>query len=393
MRAARRVAGVRYAVRDVVVQAEKLRKTGRRMFYLNIGDPNPFGFRPPEHLITAVEKAMRANLNGYAPSEGIPEALQAIEADAQARGISSICHTWIGSGCSEVIDMALTALCDPGDNILVPSPGYPLYTALAAKLGIEARAYHLDEARGWQPDVADMAAHCDARTRAVVVINPNNPTGSLTDADTLRDIVRLSVERELVVFADEIYDRLLFDGCRHTPLGSLDPEASVLTLGGLSKNWLAPGFRIGWGVVSGDAQRLQPWLEAVRQLGRARLSANHPEQYGIAPCLNGSQAHLTDLMAGLTVRRDLAMKRLNAIPGISCVVPRGAFYAFARLHAVDSDARWCSELMQATGVVVVPGSGFGQKAGTQHFRIVLLPQPEVIEEACDAIAGFMRTHS
>ncbi len=388
VRAAQRVAGVRYAVRDVVVQAERLRKGGMRMLYLNIGDPNQFGFKPPEHLISAVEGAMRSNRNGYAPSEGIPEALQAIEADANARGISNICHTWVGNGCSEVIDMALTALCDPGENILVPSPGYPLYTALAAKLGIEARPYQLDEANGWQPDVADMAAHCDANTRAVVVINPNNPTGSLASAAALRSVMRVAVERDLVVFADEIYDRLLFDGCKHTPLGSIDPNASVLTLGGLSKNWLAPGFRIGWGVVSGDAQRLQPWLEAVRQLGRARLSANHPEQYGIAPCLQGSQEHLTQMLVELTARRDLAMQRLNAIPGISCVVPSGAFYAFARLHTVDNDAQWCSDLMQETGVVVVPGSGFGQRPGTQHFRIVLLPSCEILAEACDAIAAF-----
>ncbi|MSR74142.1 MAG: aminotransferase class I/II-fold pyridoxal phosphate-dependent enzyme [Planctomycetes bacterium] len=359
------------------------------MLCLNIGDPNQFGFAPPEHLLSAVEGAMRRNQNGYAPSEGIAEALQAIESDAQARGIRNICHTWVGNGCSEVIDMALTALCDPGENILVPSPGYPLYTALAAKLGIEARPYQLDEANDWQPDVEDMAAHCDAHTRAVVVINPNNPTGSLAAPETLRSVVRLAAERDLVVFADEIYDRLLFDGRQHTPLGSFDPTVSVLTLGGLSKNWIAPGFRIGWGVVSGDAERLQPWLEAVRQLGRARLSANHPEQYGIAPCLQGSQTHITEMMKALTTCRDLAMQRLNAIPGISCVTPRGAFYAFARLHNVESDVRWCSELMQETGVVVVPGSGFGQRPGTQHFRIVLLPSTEIIGEACDAIANFV----
>jgi alanine-synthesizing transaminase len=391
IRAAQRVAGVRYAVRDVVVQAEKLRRAGRRILNLNIGDPNPFGFAPPTHLIEAVEAAMRANKNGYAPSEGIPEALAAIERDARRRGIGSICHTWIGSGCSEVIDMALTALADPGESILVPSPGYPLYTALAAKLGLDARPYQLDESNGWQPDVASMRAACDETTRAIVVINPNNPTGSVAEAATLRSILDLAVERDLVVFADEIYDRLLFDGCEHTPLGSLHPEASVLSLGGLSKNWLVPGFRIGWGVVSGDAERLEPWIEAIRQLGRARLSANHPEQYGIAPCLEGSQAHLVDLMSQLTTRRDLAMRRLNSIEGISCVAPQGAFYAFARLHDVPDDVRWCRDLMDATGVVVVPGSGFGQLPGTNHFRIVLLPSLEVIDEACDAIAQFMRT--
>lgn len=385
------MAGVRYAVRDVVVQAEKLRRAGRRTLNLNIGDPNPFGFTPPAHLIEATERAMRDNKNGYAPSEGIPEALAAIESDATRRGVRNICHTWIGSGCSEVIDMALTALADPGENFLVPSPGYPLYTALAAKLGLEARPYYLDESKGWQPDVASMRAACNENTRAIVVINPNNPTGSVADVASLRAILDLAVEKDLVVFADEIYDRLLFDGCSTTPLGSLNPEASVLSLGGLSKNWLVPGFRIGWGIVSGERARLEPWLEAIRQLGRARLSANHPEQYGIKPCLEGSQEHLVHLMAALTARRDLAMQRLNAIEGISCVTPKGAFYAFASLHGVADDAEWCRELMEATGVVVVPGSGFGQKPGTSHFRIVLLPPLEVIEEACGAIAGFMRT--
>lgn len=386
---ANRVANVRYAVRDVAVLADQLRREGRRMLYLNIGDPNPFGFRPPQHVLDAVHAAMEANKNGYAPSDGIEEATSAINRDAAARGIGPIVHTWVGNGCSEVIDMALSALADPGDNVLVPSPGYPLYTALLAKLGVDARAYHLDEANGWQPDVEDIARLIDANTRAIVVINPNNPTGSVTGEPTLRKIVELAVANDVVIFADEIYDRLLFDGAVHTPLGSIDPRACVLSLGGLSKNWVLPGFRIGWGVMSGPPEQLTGYINAIQQLGRARLSANHPEQYGIAPALDGPQDHLTKMIPQLVQRRDAAMKLLATIPDITCVVPQGAFYAFPRIHRPVDDATWCRELMRETAVVTVPGSGFGQREGTQHFRIVLLPDVEQIEEACAGIARFM----
>lgn len=389
--AAHRVRNVRYAVRDVVVLANSLREKGMRMFDLNIGDPNPFGFKPPAHMIEAVHRAMVENRNGYAPSEGIRPAVDAIERDARARGIGPIVHTWIGNGCSEVIDMAMTALVNPGENVLVPSPGYPLYPAILTKLDAEARPYFLDEDRGWQPDVEDMARRIDDRTRAVVVINPNNPTGSVASEKTLRDVLELAIEHDLVVFADEIYDRLLFDGCRHVPLASLAKEATVISLGGLSKNWIVPGFRIGWGILCGDAERVAPFCEGIRQLGRARLSANHPEMYGIAPALEGGQEHLVSMVRDLTVRRDLAMRLLNATPGISCVPPQGAFYAFPRLHLDVDDEQWVKDLMAATGVVVVHGSGFGQRPGTRHFRIVLLPQPDVLEEACKRIARFLGT--
>ncbi len=386
---ANRVANVRYAVRDVAVLADQLRREGRRMLYLNIGDPNPFGFRPPEHILEAVFTAMRANLNGYAPSDGIDEAVGAINRDATARGITPIVHTWVGSGCSEVIDMALSALVNPGENVLTPSPGYPLYTALLAKLGADNRGYHLDEDRGWQPDVDDIARLIDDKTRAIVVINPNNPTGGVASEATLRKIVELAIAHNLVIFADEIYDRLLFDGAKHIPLGSLDPRACVLNLCGLSKNWVLPGFRIGWGVLTGPREQLAGYINAIQQLGRARLSANHPEQYGIAPALEGPQDHLVEMIPQLVARRDVAMAKLAAIPDISCVIPQGAFYAFPRIHRPIDDATWCRELMRETAVVTVPGSGFGQREGTQHFRVVLLADVATIEEACDGIARFM----
>jgi alanine-synthesizing transaminase len=386
---AKRVANVRYAVRDVAVLADKLRREGRRMLYLNIGDPNPFGFRAPEHLLTAVRQAMESNRNGYAPSDGIDEALAAIRRDATARGIGPIVHAWVGNGCSEVIDMALSALVDPGDNVLTPSPGYPLYTALLAKLGADNRAYHLDEDKGWQPDTEDIARLIDARTRAIVLINPNNPTGSVATRETLAKVVELAIAHNLVIFADEIYDRLLFDDVTHVPLGSIDPRACVLSLCGLSKNWVLPGFRIGWGVLSGPEEQLRDYIGAIGQLARARLSANHPEQYAIAPALDGPQDHLVELIPQLVARRDAAMDALAQIPDITCVKPQGAFYAFPRIHRPIEDAVWCRELMQESAVVTVPGSGFGQREGTQHFRIVLLPQVSEIHEACAAIGRFM----
>ena len=385
---ARRVRDVKYAVRDVVVLAEQLAAEGRRMLYLNIGDPNPFGFRPPEAMISAVKDAMDANHNGYAPSDGIDVALEAIARETARKKVRSPVYTWTGSGASEVIDMALTALVNPGENVLTPSPGYPLYTALLAKLEAENRPYQLDEENGWQPDLDDIASQIDERTRAIVVINPNNPTGSVASEETLRAIVDLAAEHDLVVFADEIYDRLLFDGKEHIALGSLRDDATVLTLGGLSKNWIVPGFRIGWGVLGGDPDRLGGYVEAIQQLGRARLSANHPEQYGIPAAIDGDQSHLAAMITDLEARRDLAMDRLNGIDGISCVVPEGAFYAFPRLDFDVADGPWCADLMRETGVVVVPGSGFGQRPGTQHFRIVLLPPLDVLSDAFDGIAAF-----
>ena len=392
IRPADRVRDIRYAVRDVVQLATELEATGREMFYLNIGDPNIFDFETPPHIRGAAARAIENNMNGYGASDGVEEALVAIRAEAEGKGIRSVRHAWIGNGCSEVIDMALTALANRGENVLVPSPGYPLYSALLTKLEVEAREYYLDEDAGWQPDPDDIAARIDDKTRAIVVINPNNPTGSLASRETLERVIALAEEHNLVVFADEIYDRLIFDDAEHVPMGSISETATIISLGGLSKNYVAPGWRIGWGVLSGVEENIADFRAGIQQLGRARLSANHPEQFSIKPALEGDQSHIASMIERLTERRDLMMEQISSVDGISCVPPQGAFYAFPRLADGVDDARWARDLMEETGVVVVHGSGFGQKPGTSHFRIVLLPPPEILGEACRRIAAFTNSN-
>ncbi len=383
-----RTENVTYAVRDIVVLANEVAKTGKEMLYLNIGDPNLFDWEPPKHLVEETYKAMLKNKNGYAPSSGIKEAINAIEKEAEKKGIKNVQDIFITTGASEAIDICLTALVNDGENVLTPTPGYPLYTAISSKLQMMENPYYLDENYGWQPDINDIKSKINSKTRAIILINPNNPTGSNASPETLMQIIDLAMEHNLVIFADEIYDKLLMDGKTHTSIASLNSEVPMITFGGLSKNYMVPGFRIGWGIVSGNKNILKDYIEAINKLLRARLSANHPEQYGIAPSLLGDQSHLEVAMKKLTNRRNITVEMMNAIPGISCVAPEGSFYAFPRLHNITNDAHWVSELIKETGVVVVPGSGFGQVPGTSHFRIVFLPQENILEKAYKAIALF-----
>lgn len=389
---ARRTSQVRYAIRDVVVWADEVARQGKKMCYLNIGDPNKFDFRTPGHIVEATCRALRANHNSYSPSSGIEEARQTIEAEARRKGITNIRDVFITTGATEAIDICFAALADDGENVLVPTPGYPTYNAILTKLGIEPRAYYLDEGNGWQPDIKDIAAKVDGRTRAIVVISPNNPTGALYSEDVLQDIVKMASEHNLVIFSDEIYDKLILDGKKHVSTAALDGDVPVVTLNGLSKNYLAPGFRLGWGVVSGRKNALGKYIEAVNQLLRARLCANHPEQWAIKPALTGDQSHLIEVKEKLTRRRDITVKMLNEIEGISCVKPEGAFYAFPRLHFECSDEDFVRELIRKTGVVVVPGGGFGQPPGTKHFRVVFLAPEDILKDAYGKINDFFRKY-
>jgi len=383
-----RTNNITYAVRDIIVLADKVAKTGKEMLYLNIGDPNLFDFAPPRHMVEATYHAMLKNFNGYSPSSGIKAARESIAKEAERKKITNIHDIFVTTGASEAIDICLTALVNSGENVLTPTPGYPLYTAIASKLQNIENPYYLDEANGWQPDIDDIKSKINDKTRAIILINPNNPTGTNWSESTLRQIIDLALEHNLVVFADEIYDKLLFEGQKHVSIASLNKNVPVITFGGLSKNYIVPGFRIGWGVISGDENLLSDYIEAINKLLRARLSANHPEQYAIPAALDGDQSHLVEANKKLTKRRDITVEMLNAIPGISCVKPEGAFYAFPRLHMNQSDNHYVAELINETGVVIVPGTGFGQKPNTSHFRVVFLPPENILEKAYKKIRDF-----
>lgn len=388
--AASRLDNVRYAIRDLACVADEVTKQGHKILPLNIGDPLTFDFQTPAHLIEAVYKAMRAGKNGYAPSSGIPEAVAAIRREAEHKGISNIQDVFVTSGVSEAVDICLSALVNSGENILTPSPDYPLYSAVLAKLGIELNTYDLNEDDGWQPDLLDVRRKITPSTRAIVLINPNNPTGSVCSRRMLESIAELARQNNLVIFADEIYDKLILDDDKHISIASLAPDVPIVTFGGMSKNYLAPGWRVGWGVVSGEATTVKPYVEGINRLLRARLCANHPEQYAIRPALEGPQDHLVEVRKKLRSRRDLTMTWCNSTPRVSCVSPRGAFYAFPRLDIPEGDDVFVKQLILQKHVMVVHGSGFGQKPGTKHFRIVFLPDEQILEKAYTRIGELLR---
>jgi alanine-synthesizing transaminase len=387
---AQRTENIKYAIRDIVVLADEVKKTGKEMLYLNIGDPNIFDFQTPRHMIEATYKAMLENKCGYAPSSGVPEALQAIEREANRKGIKNIVDMFITHGASEAIEVTLTALVNDGENVLTPTPGYPFFTAVQSKLEAIENPYYLDESNEWQPDINDIRNKINSKTKAIILINPNNPTGSLYTKEILLQIIDLALEHNLIILSDEIYDQFLYDGKKHISIASLNKDVPCITFGGISKRCFAPGFRVGWGIVSGPRKIMSEYLDAVNRILRSRLSANHPEQYCIQTALEGDQSHLKIGMEKLTRRRDITVNMLNAIPGISCVKPEGAFYAYPRLNIEQTDTQFVSELIKETGVVIVPGSGFGQAPGTNHFRVAFLADEDTLTKAYTRIGAFYK---
>jgi alanine-synthesizing transaminase len=388
--AAKRLENVRYAIRDLACYADEVARQGHKILPLNIGDPNVFDFETPRHMVEAVYKAMRDNKNGYAPSSGIKEALDAIRGEAARKGITTVQDVFVTTGVSETVDLCLTALLDPGDDLLTPAPDYPLYSAVLAKLGFGLNCYYLNEDDGWQPDLDDIKRKITPRTRGIVLINPNNPTGSVCTRAMLANIAELARQHNLVVFADEIYDKQILDDDEHVAFAKVAPDVPTITFGGLSKNYLAPGWRIGWGIVSGDAAAVKQYNEGIQKLLRSRLCANHPEQYAIKPALEGPQDHLLEVRQKLRSRRDLTVQWANSTPRMSCVPPRGAFYAFPRIDIPEGDEIFVRELILQKHVMVVHGSGFGQKPGTHHFRIVFLPDEPTLTKAYAAIAELLQ---
>jgi alanine-synthesizing transaminase len=393
IRPAERTHNVRYAIRDILKNADVAKAAGKELLYLNIGDPMAFDYQTPAHVIDACHQAMRENHTGYAASSGVPEALEAIAKEVQRKGIHDWLDLFVTAGVSECIELCLTALVNRGQEVLTPSPGYPLYSAVLAKLEAKNVPYYLDEESNWEPDVGDIKKKITPNTRALVLINPNNPTGSRYSREVLEEIVKLSIEHNLVIFADEIYEKLVLDGEESTSIASLSDEAPIITMNGLSKAYLVPGFRIGWAIVTGKREVLGEYIEAVNKFLRARLCAVTPLQYGIKPALEGPQDHLEEVKTKLRRRRDITYEMLNAIPGISCVRPSAAFYAFPRLHIEEPDSEFVPAMIRETGVVVVHGDGFGQLPGTRHMRIVFLPPEDVLQRAYERIGEFMVKHA
>ena len=342
-------------------------------------------------MIEAVNKAMADGYNGYAESLGIKPAVDAIRHQAERNGFQNIQSIFVCYGSGEAIDSCLTALVNPGDNVLTPSPEYPLYGAVLAKLGAVPNAYDLDESNGWQPDLADIERRINARTKAILLINPNNPTGAVYSKKTLEGLAEIARRHNLVLFADEIYDKLIIDDdAKHISIATLAPDVPCITFNGLSKAYLVPGWRIGWGIATGPKELLTPYLEGVHKLLRARLSAPHPFQLAVAPALEGPQDHLKGVRQKLRSRRDLTAQWAAKTPRVSLVSPKGAFYAHPRLDIPDDDLSFVSDLLRQKHVLVVHGSGFGQVPGTKHMRIVFLPEEPVLSAAYEKITEFVK---
>jgi len=388
--AAARLEHVHYAIRDLAVVADALVAKGAKILYLNVGDPMKFDFVTPPHMVEAVYKAMRDGHNGYAGSMGIPDALSSIRVDAEKKGIRDIHSIFVTNGASEAVDVCLAALLNAGDNLLTPNPEYPLYSAVVAKLEAKLNPYALDESNGWQPDLDAIERQVNPRTRGIVIINPNNPTGAVYSRKTLEKIADIARRNNLVIFADEIYDKLLLDGDEHLSIAALAPDVPCITFGGLSKNYLVPGWRVGWGIASGSASAIKPYLEGVHQLLRARLCSAHPPQFAIKPALEGPQDHLAVVRKKLKARRDLTQKWADETPGVSLVAPKGAFYAFPKIEIDYDDKKWVTDLLTEKHVLLVHGSGFGQAPGTHHARIVFLPDEATLSKAYASMAEFMR---
>ncbi|MEK6917098.1 MAG: aminotransferase class I/II-fold pyridoxal phosphate-dependent enzyme [Nanoarchaeota archaeon] len=392
---AARTKKITYAIRDVVVEAQKLEKQGKKVIYLNIGDPLKYDFETPKHMIEAVSRSWKES-SSYADSLGLLEARQAIAREAKRIGIPGVTEedVILTSGGSEGISMAIGALMNKGENILLPKPGYPLYNAVVNYLDGEINEYELDENNEWQPDIEDMRKKVNSKTRAIVLISPNNPTGALYTKETIMKVIELARKFNLIIFSDETYDKIIFDDdFKFHAVGSLAEDVPVVTFNTLSKNYLCPGWRVGWLFFSGPREKFSDYAEAVKQLARARLSISHPMQFAVKPALEGPQDHIKELVAKLKARRDLTYKRLNEIPGISCAKPRGAFYAFPKIEVpVESDKKFVLDLLKEERVLFVFGSGFGQKENTNHFRVVFAASEDALREGYDKLERFVKKH-
>ena len=391
-----KLANVCYDIRGpVLARARQMEEEGHRIIKLNIGNPAPFGFEAPEEIVVDVIHNLR-DASGYSDSKGLFAARKAIMHYCQEKAIGGvgIDDIYIGNGVSELIVMAMQALLNNGDEVLVPAPDYPLWTAAVSLSGGTPRHYLCDEGAGWLPDLDDIRGKIGPSTRAIVLINPNNPTGALYPDDLLREIIGIARQHQLIIFADEIYDKVLYDGATHTSVASLADDVLFVTFNGLSKNYRACGYRAGWMVVSGELRHARDYIEGLDMLASMRLCSNVPGQYAIQTALGGHQS-IVELVAPegrLARQRDLAWELLTQIPGVSCFKPKAALYLFPRLdpkrYPIADDQQFILELLLEEKVLLVQGTGFNWPS-PDHFRVVFLPNVDDLREAIGRIARFL----
>ena len=391
-----KLANVCYDIRGPIMdRARQMEEDGHKIIKLNIGNLAVFGFDAPEEIQQDMIRNL-PNSAGYSDSKGIFAARKAVMHETQKQGILGVTldDIYLGNGASELIVMATNGLLDDGDELLLPSPDYPLWTAAASLSGGSPVHYRCDEANGWMPNLDDIRAKVTPRTKGIVVINPNNPTGALYSEELLKGIVAIAREHGLVIFADEVYDKVLYDGVKHTPLASLSQDVVTLTFNSLSKSYRSCGYRAGWMVISGDKKRARDYIEGLNMLSNMRLCANVPGQWAIQTALGGHQSinELVGEGGRLRKQRDVAYQLITAIPGVSCVKPRAALYMFPKLdpqiYPVQDDQDFFLQLLEETKVMLVQGTGFNWP-DADHFRIVFLPHEDDLREAIGRVARFL----
>ena len=390
MKISKKVAGVEYAIRDIVSAAREIEKQGKKVDYLNIGDPVQFGFQPPDNVKQALIDSVKNGNNFYTQSEGLPELLDEIAKKENAKGLSIDSeNVLVTNGVSEGLDMVISSIVEEGDEVLLPGPYYPPYASYVRLHGgkpIEF-AVNLHDA---QPDTDDIRSKITAKTVAICLISPNNPTGLIFDEDSLKQIVDIANEHNLYIICDEIYDKIVFDQ-KFTGIGKVAGDSPVIILNGFSKVHLMSGWRIGY-IAFNDSPQLDMIRENLPKLARVRISTNLPVQHAALESLRGPQDYISEFVSELKNHRDYVIKRLNSMNNISCSNPNGAFYAFPKIEnsTYNSDKDFVLELLKQKGVLTVHGSGFGAQYGSGHFRIVYLPNMEILESSMDKIEDFVR---
>ena len=394
-----KLANVLYDIRGPVLdEAKRLEAQGHRIIKLNIGNPQPFGFETPPEILVEVVRNLPTS-QGYSDSQGLVSARTAIVQHYQERGIdiTDVDDVWLGNGVSELIQVALNALLDEGDEVLIPAPDYPLWTAATSLSGGKPVHYLCDESSGWMPDIEDMRSKITKRTKAIVIINPNNPTGAVYSPEVLRKIADLAVEHGLIVMADEIYDKILYDDAVHTTFAVIAPDVFTITFNGLSKAYRLAGFRSGWMVMTGPRRHATSYIEGISMLTNMRLCANVPAQHAIQTALGGRQSIRDLVLPGgrLLEQRDAAVNTLRSIPGVTCVEPKGAFYVFPRLdpevYPIVDDRKFVLDFLRAERVLVVQGTGFNWPT-PDHLRIVTLPWAADLVEAIERLGNFLSSY-